>query len=86
MDNTFYNAREILEPYSINAKFDVIEGSPAESICEYAAAENADLIIVGNSGKGGIKKMFLGSTSTKIARNAPCPVLIAKEKENPKIP
>ncbi|WHY62954.1 universal stress protein [Cytobacillus firmus] len=86
VDNTFYNAREILEPYSINAKFDVIEGNSAESICEYAAAENADLIIVGSSGKGGIKKMFLGSTSTKIARNAPCPVLIAKDKESPQIP
>ncbi|MCS0672742.1 universal stress protein [Cytobacillus firmus] len=86
VDNTFFNAREILEPYNINVKFDVIEGSPADSISEYAAAENADLIIVGSSGKGGIKKMFLGSTSSKIAKNAPCPVLIAKDKENPKIP
>lgn len=82
VDNTFFNAKEILEPYNLNAKFEVIEGSPAESICEYAAVENADLIIVGNSGKGGIKEMFLGSTSTKIAKNAPCPVLIAKDKVN----
>ncbi|MDF2039112.1 universal stress protein [Cytobacillus oceanisediminis] len=86
VDNAFFNAREILEPYNINVKFDVIEGSPADSICEYAAAENADLIIVGSSGKGGIKKMFLGSTSSKIAKNAPCPVLIAKDKERPQIP
>jgi nucleotide-binding universal stress UspA family protein len=86
VDKAFYNAREAIEPYNINAKYDVLEGSPADSICDYAAVEDADLVIVGNSGKGGIKRMFLGSTSAKIAQNAPCPVLIAKDKENPKIP
>lgn len=86
VDKAFYNAREVIEPRNINAKYDVLEGSPAESICEYAAAESADLIIVGNSGKGGIKRMFLGSTSAKIAQNAPCPVLIARNKEHPQLP
>ncbi|GLB58756.1 universal stress protein [Cytobacillus sp. NCCP-133] len=80
VEQAFYNAREVLKTYNINAKFDVLEGNPADSICEYAAAEGADLIIVGNSGKGGIKRMFLGSTSAKVAQNAPCPVLVAKDK------
>lgn len=82
VDQAIFNAREIIEPYNIKAKFEVLEGNPANSICDYAAVENADLIIVGNSGKGGLKRMFLGSTSAKIAENAPCPVLIAKDRDN----
>jgi nucleotide-binding universal stress UspA family protein len=78
VDDAFYKAKQELEPHNIQAKYDSLDGSPAESICDYASAEGADLIIVGNSGKGGLKQMFLGSVSSNIAKQAPCPVLIAK--------
>ncbi|WP_108671953.1 universal stress protein [Peribacillus acanthi] len=59
-------------------QFEVLEGNAASSINEYINHHRADLIIVGNSGKSGLEKLFLGSTSSKITKNANCSVLIAK--------
>lgn len=40
------------------------------------AAENADLIVLGCRGHGGLSGMVLGSVSQKVAAQATCPVLI----------
>ena len=47
-------------------------------ILQYAEKEGADLIIVGNSGVTGLRKLFLGSVSEKVIKNSSCPVLVAK--------
>jgi nucleotide-binding universal stress UspA family protein len=53
-------------------------GRPAEKIIEAAKDGNHDLIVMGNRGLGGIKQLFLGSVSDRVADEAPCPVLIVK--------
>jgi nucleotide-binding universal stress UspA family protein len=51
-------------------------GTPiAGTIAEYAAANNADLIVVGTHGYGPVKRLLLGSVSDQLLRCAPCPVL-----------
>jgi nucleotide-binding universal stress UspA family protein len=51
-------------------------GAPiADTIAQYAAADNADLIVVGTHGYGPVKRMLLGSVSDHLLRCAPCPVL-----------
>ena len=53
--------------------------SAGDYICRIAEEENFDLIILGSRGKHSkIKKAFLGTVSTKVAKNAPCDVLIVK--------
>ena len=37
--------------------------------------KHVDLVVMGTHGRGGIKKLILGSTAEKIIRHAPCPVL-----------
>ncbi|WP_409304497.1 universal stress protein [Peribacillus sp. SCS-155] len=71
-------ALAILRDNQVEGRFIILEGNPATCIPEYAAHEGADLIIIGNSGKSGLKKLFLGSTSSTVAKEAHCPVLIAK--------
>ena len=56
----------------------LVEGRPAEKIVEIAKKEMFDLIVVGNKGLGGIKEIFLGSVSYRIADKAQCSVLIVK--------
>ena len=51
-------------------------GSPADAICEIAAEVSADLIIVGNKGMKGVRRV-LGSVPNSVAHQAPCAVLIA---------
>jgi nucleotide-binding universal stress UspA family protein len=38
----------------------------------------ADLIVVGSRGKGGLRRLLLGSVAEFVARHAPCSVLIAR--------
>jgi nucleotide-binding universal stress UspA family protein len=53
-----------------------LAGAPvAGTIAEYAAANSADLIVVGTHGYGPIKRMLLGSVSDQLLRCASCPVL-----------
>ena len=51
-------------------------GPPAEAICAVASEVNADLIVVGNKGMTGMRRV-LGSVPNSVAHHAPCSVLIA---------
>ncbi|WP_174730473.1 universal stress protein [Mesobacillus harenae] len=78
VDQAFYNAKAVLATQNIHADYRTLEGRPAETLCDLAETEQADLLIVGESGHSGIKQMLLGSISEQIAKKAPCPVLIAR--------
>jgi nucleotide-binding universal stress UspA family protein len=78
IDKAKSKVRTFLQGHGIDYQFEILEGNAATSISEYINYHQADLIIVGNSGKSSLEKLFLGSTSSKITKNANCSVLIAK--------
>lgn len=51
----------------------------ADAILEVAAEVHADMIFVGPHSKSGIKRMFVGSVSAKVTRDASCPVVVIRE-------
>jgi nucleotide-binding universal stress UspA family protein len=51
-------------------------GNPAEAIVHIAEQVGADLIVVGNKGMKGVRRV-LGSVPNTVAHSAPCSVLIA---------
>jgi len=53
----------------------VLMGDIAESIVEYAQANDADMIIMGTHGARGIEKFFLGSVVERVLKRAHCPTL-----------
>jgi nucleotide-binding universal stress UspA family protein len=55
------------------------EGDPPETIVRFARRRRADLVVVATHGRGGAAHLLLGSVSEKVARNAPCPVLIVRK-------
>ena len=57
----------------------VVEELPARAILE--AAEDADLVVVGSRGMGGVKGFFLGSVSAKVTHHAPCPVVVVPAQQ-----
>lgn len=56
-------------------------GEPASEILALAAEADADFIIVGTHGHGGVKRWLVGSVAEKIVREAHCPVIVARAKD-----
>ena len=54
-----------------------LEGIESDQIVSYAESIGADLIVVGNRRLGELRRLFLGSTSSRVIQLAPCDVLIA---------
>ena len=50
-------------------------GDPQEAIIDQALSRKADLIVMGTHGRRGFKRLFLGSVTEAVLREAPCPVL-----------
>lgn len=67
-----------LDKHNIEAQIVAIDGHPAKALSDLAEQEQADAIIVGNSGKSGFQKFFVGSVSEKIVKDAPCSVIVVK--------
>ena len=51
-------------------------GDPAETICDVAEQEGAEVIVVGNRGTQGKRRWFLGSVPNAVVQHAPCSVYI----------
>jgi nucleotide-binding universal stress UspA family protein len=56
----------------------VERGTPGTVLCERAKALSADVVVVGSRGHGAIRRALLGSVSTYVVHNAPCPVLVVR--------
>ena len=54
----------------------VVQGEPAAALL--AAAEDAELLVVGNRGRGSFAQALLGSTSAKVSDRAACPVVVVR--------
>lgn len=67
----------------IDVSFLIWTGNPGDMIVEAAEAEHADMVLVGSHGRGAVGRLFLGSVSEHVVRNAPCPVLVVRPREAP---
>lgn len=54
----------------------VLEGIPHEAIIEYGTDNDIVLIVMGSSGRSGLKEHLLGSTTDRVVRTAEMPVLL----------
>ncbi|WP_158602410.1 universal stress protein [Cohnella endophytica] len=56
----------------------VLAGSPADSIVDYAAGNDCDLIVMGSRGLSSLKEFMVGSVSHNVILHARIPVMIMK--------
>lgn len=54
----------------------LLMGSPADQILREAEEREADLVVVGRRGLGGLKRLLMGSVSEGVVQHARCPVLV----------
>jgi len=54
----------------------VLNGPPTEAMLDLVENKGIDLIVVGSHGRGGLKKLVLGSEAEAAIRHLRCPVLV----------
>lgn len=77
-DRLFYVVEKVAAEAGVDLESMVIYGDPAEELMLLAEEKNCDVIVVGSSGKGRMKRTLLGSVSTKISLHAHCSVYIVR--------
>ena len=71
------SAEEFASEHDISATTNIRSGTPAKEIIEFAEEIEADLIVMGNSGRTAREKLIrMGSVSERVADNAMIPVLV----------
>ncbi|MEW6668050.1 MAG: universal stress protein [Thermodesulfobacteriota bacterium] len=53
----------------------LLAGQPYDELTKYAVVNEIDLIVLGMRGHGLVESLFVGSTTYRVIRQAPCPVL-----------
>ncbi|MBE0447592.1 MAG: universal stress protein [Actinobacteria bacterium] len=62
----------------INYNIEIVKGNVAKTIIRTAGDYEADLIIIGNTGRTGLKRLTLGSVAEAVVKNSSIPVLVIK--------
>ena len=73
-------ARE-LRNGGVQVTFEVKEGAAAQTIIDFAADQNASLIVMMSHGRGRLKRALLGSVTDAIMRGSAVPVLVVRAKD-----
>lgn len=57
----------------------LVEGAPADQICELAETLGATMIVIGSHGWGAVRRLLFGSVSWAVLHHAACPVLVVRD-------
>jgi nucleotide-binding universal stress UspA family protein len=60
----------------------VVMGKPSAEIIRFAHENAVDMIVLGTHGKGMLDQALFGSTTERVVRRAPCPVLTVRLAEH----
>ncbi len=71
-------ARSYLEAHALTIDCVEREGDPSETIVEFAAERDADLLVMGSYGHTKVRELVVGSTTAYAMNHAPCPLLLAR--------
>ncbi|WP_009947082.1 universal stress protein, partial [Saccharopolyspora erythraea] len=63
---------------SIPISKEVAQAHPARALLDAARDKEADLLVVGNRGHGGLTEALLGSVSQHCVHHARCPVVVVR--------
>ena len=67
----------------VAVKSEIVFSTPAQALVKMS--DEAEMIVVGSSGKGMLVRGFLGSVSSSVVRHANCPVAVIRD-EDPLMP
>ncbi len=71
-------ARKAAERQGVTADAQTRRGDPFEEVIAAANDLDADLIVMGHTGRRGTSRVLIGSVTQRVLDYAPCPVLVMK--------
>lgn len=71
------SAQERAETAGVQHERTILEGTPQEAIADYSSDHAVDLIVMGRSGRSGLKEHIIGSSTDRVIRSGEAPVLVA---------
>ncbi len=66
------------EADGVKVRGELLDGTPAAAIVEFADVNDADVIVIGAAGLSGSETFQIGNIAGRIARQAPCDVLLVR--------
>ncbi|HVN85119.1 MAG TPA: universal stress protein [Candidatus Binatia bacterium] len=70
------DSARVAEEHHVAHREEIDEGDPCAVICDIAARDAADLIVMGKIGRRGARRIMLGSVTRRVAEATDRPVLI----------
>ena len=77
-ERIFFVVEKIAREEEVLLETAVVYGDPAEELIHFAEKEEIDVIVIGSTGKGFLKRKLLGSVSHKVVRDAKCSVYVVR--------
>lgn len=71
-------AKKLCDSNGVDCDVRVIQGGVAKRIVATAIERDVDLIVVGDTGRTGLRRIALGSVAETVVKGAPVPVLVVK--------
>lgn len=67
---------------NLSIKFDLSDAPPVDAVLNSAKRSRAELIVMGTHGRGGAKRIWLGSVLENVIRQAGVPVFAVRQKQH----
>jgi len=77
-ERIFFVIEKIAGEMGVPLETAVVYGDPAQELLHFAEKEEIDVIVIGSTGKGFLKRKLLGSVSHKVVRDAKCSVYVVR--------
>ena len=77
-EEAFLVVRKLAEEQELPLQTLTAEGDPATAIIRLAREHDIDLLVIGSTGKGAMRRAFLGSVSAEVVEQAPCGVYVVR--------
>ncbi|MDP1563423.1 MAG: universal stress protein [Pirellulaceae bacterium] len=80
-EESFHTALGKTDFGGVNWSPEVRSGSASQELLAAASEMQADLIVMGATGKSGVTRMLLGSTTRRVLRKLPCSLLVVHDED-----
>ncbi|NGM70571.1 universal stress protein [Natronolimnobius sp. AArcel1] len=78
VDPIFVDVSTLADDHDTTIETEILVGSPARAIVQFAETSDAEQIVMGSHGRTGVSRVLLGSVAERVVRRAPISVTVVR--------